>query len=243
VTTTAERRRLPFFLEFYRSAIGKKWVMAVTGIVLIIFVVAHMIGNLKIFLGPEASGVYEIDEYAELLRELFYPILPRHVFLWLMRTGLILAFVLHVHAAVALTLINRRARPLEYQGPRQYLTASYASRTMRWSGFIVLAYLAFHLADFTWGIQPFAPAGWERGAVHDNLILSFTRWPVTTLYVLANLLLGIHLYHGAWSMFQSLGINNPRFNRWRRWFAQGLSVLIVVGNISMPIAAQLGMIS
>ena len=243
MTTTAERRRLPFFLEFYRSAIGKKWVMAVTGIVLIIFVVAHMIGNLKIFLGPEASGVYEIDEYAELLRELFYPILPRHVFLWLMRTGLILAFVLHVHAAVALTLINRRARPLEYQGPRQYLTASYASRTMRWSGFIVLAYLAFHLADFTWGIQPFAPAGWERGAVHDNLILSFTRWPVTTLYVLANLLLGIHLYHGAWSMFQSLGINNPRFNRWRRWFAQGLSVLIVVGNISMPIAAQLGMIS
>jgi succinate dehydrogenase / fumarate reductase cytochrome b subunit len=242
VTTTAERRRLPFFLEFYRSAIGKKWVMAVTGILLIVFVIAHMIGNLKIFLGPEANGAYEINEYAHLLRELFYPILPRHVFLWLMRIGLIVAFALHIHASVALTFMNRRARTLEYQGPRQYLTASYASRTMRWSGFIVLAYLAFHLADFTWGIQPFAPDGWVPGSVHDNLILTFSRWPVTTLYVVANLLLGIHLYHGAWSMFQSLGVNNPRFNKWRRWFAQGLTLVIVVGNISMPIAAQLGMI-
>jgi succinate dehydrogenase / fumarate reductase cytochrome b subunit len=242
VTTTAARRRLPFFLEFYRSAIGKKWVMAVTGILLIVFVIAHMIGNLKIFLGPEVGGGYEIDEYAHLLRELFYPILPRGVFLWLMRLGLIGAFALHVHASVALTLMNRRARTLEYQGPRQYLTANYASRTMRWSGFIVLAYLAFHLADFTWGIQPFAPDGWAPGSVHDNLILTFSRWPVTTLYVVANLLLGVHLYHGAWSMFQSLGVNNPRFNRWRRWFAQGLAAVIIVGNISMPIGAQLGMI-
>jgi succinate dehydrogenase / fumarate reductase, cytochrome b subunit len=242
VTTTAERRRLPFFLEFYRSAIGKKWVMAVTGIVLILFVIAHMIGNLKIFLGPEAGGGFEIDEYAHLLRELFYPILPHGVFLWLMRIGLIVAFALHIHASVALTLMNRRARTLEYQGPRQYLTANYASRTMRWSGFIFLAYLAFHLADFTWGIRPFAPEGWVAGSVHDNLILTFSRWPVTTLYVVANLLLGIHLYHGAWSMFQSLGINNPRFNKWRRWFAQALAVVIVVGNISMPIAAQFGMI-
>ena len=243
MTTTAERRRLPFFLEFYRSAIGKKWVMAITGIILITFVVVHLIGNLKIFLGPEAGGVYEIDEYGHLLRDLFYPILPRHVFLWLLRTGLIVAFALHVHAAVALTVINRRARPVEYQGPRQYLTANYASRTMRWSGFIFLAYLAFHLADFTWGIEPFAPANWVRGSVHANMVFSFSRWPVTGFYVLANVLLGIHLYHGAWSMFQSLGINNPRFNRWRRWFAQGLAAVIVIGNISMPIAIQFGIIS
>lgn len=242
MTTTAERRRLPFFLEFYRSAIGKKWVMAITGILLIGFVIAHMIGNLKVFLGPEANGVFEIDEYGHLLRELFYPILPRHVFLWLMRTGLIAAFALHVHAAVSLTYINRRARTLDYQGPRQYLTASYASRTMRWSGFIVLAYLAFHLADFTWGIEPFAPAGWMRGNIRDNFMLTFNRWPVTTLYVVANVLLGVHLYHGAWSMFQSLGLNNPRFNPWRRWFAQGLAAVIVVGNISMPIAIQFGLI-
>ncbi len=116
--------------------------MAITGLLLIGFVIAHLVGNLKIFLGPEASGVYEIDEYGHALRELFYPILPRHIALWLMRVGLILAFALHVHAATALTFMNRRARTIDYQGPRQYLAANYASRTMRWSGYIVLAYLA-----------------------------------------------------------------------------------------------------
>ena len=88
-----------------------------------------------------------------------------------------------------------------------------------------------------------APETWERGHVYANFIATFSRWPVTVLYVVASVLLGIHLYHGAWSMFQSLGINNPRFNKWRRWFAQGLAAVIVVGNVSMPIAAQFGMIS
>jgi succinate dehydrogenase / fumarate reductase cytochrome b subunit len=239
VTTT---RRPIFVVDLYRSAIGKKWVMAITGVVLIAFVVAHMIGNLKIYLAPDPSGVYEIDEYGHALRTLLYPILPRHVFLWILRTGLIVAAFLHVHAATTLTLMNRRARPVEYQGPREFLVASYASRTMRWSGYIVLAYLAFHLADFTWGVKPFAPDGWEPGAVHDNFILTFSRPPVTVLYVIANLLLGIHVFHGAWSMFQSLGINHPRFNRWRRWFAQGLAALIVIGNVSMPLAVQIGIV-
>lgn len=217
--------------------------MAVTGIVLIGFVIAHMVGNLKIFLGPEASGIYEIDEYAQSLRNLFYPILPRHVFLWIMRLGVIGAAVLHVHAAVTLTVMNGRARAVGYQGPRQYLAANYASRTMRWSGFIVLAFVFFHLADFTWGIQPFAPEGWEHGSVRANFIFTFTRWPVVLFYVVANLLLGIHLYHGAWSMFQSLGINNPRFNAWRRWLAQGLAAVITIGNVSIPIAIYFGIIA
>ena len=242
-TETATRRRAPFFIEFYRSAVGKKWVMAVTGLLLIGFVISHLVGNLKIFLGPEVSGAYEIDEYGHALRELFYPILPRHIALWIMRVGLIVVFALHVHAATVLTFMNRRARTVEYQGPRQYLSANYASRTMRWSGYIFLAYLAFHLADFTWGIQPFAPDGWERGSIRANFLLTFSRWPVVALYVFANLLLGIHLFHGIWSMFQSLGINNPRFNKWRRWLAQGLSALIVAGNISMPLAVAFGVIA
>lgn len=241
--TDSARRRAPFFIEFYRSAVGKKWVMAVTGIALIGFVIAHLIGNIKIFLGPEAGGVYEIDEYGHALRELFYPILPRHVALWIMRLGLIVAFALHVHAATTLTFMNRRARTVEYQGPRQYLSANYASRTMRWSGYIFLAYLAFHLADFTWGIAPFAPDTWVRGSIRANFLATFSRWPVTAFYVFANLLLGIHLFHGIWSMFQSLGINNPRFNKWRRWLAQGLSVLITLGNVSMPLAVAFGVIA
>ncbi|MGH8928350.1 MAG: succinate dehydrogenase cytochrome b subunit [Acidimicrobiia bacterium] len=243
VNDSPTRRRAPFLIEFYRSAVGKKWVMGITGILLIGFVIAHLVGNLKIFLGPEASGVYEIDEYGHALRELFYPILPRHIALWIMRIGLIAAFVLHIHAATVLTFMNRRARPVEYQGPRQYLSANYASRTMRWSGYIFLAYLLFHLADFTWGIAPFSPDTWVRASIRANFIATFSRWPVTAFYVLANLLLGIHLYHGTWSMFQSLGINNPRFNQWRRWLAQGLSVAITLGNISMPLAVAFGVIS
>ncbi|MGH9895709.1 MAG: succinate dehydrogenase, partial [bacterium] len=125
----------------------------------------------------------------------------------------------------------------------QYLTASYASRTMRWSGFIVLAYVAFHLADFTWGIQPFAPDGWERGAVHDNFVATFSRLPVTILYVISNLALGLHLYHGTWSMFQSLGINSPRFNPWRRYLAVAVAYVITLANISMPIAVYIGWIT
>jgi succinate dehydrogenase / fumarate reductase cytochrome b subunit len=247
VSTTATdpttRRRAPFFIEFYRSAVGKKWVMAVTGILLIGFVISHLVGNLKVFLGPEVSGAYEIDEYGHALRELFYPILPRHIFLWIMRLGLIVAFALHVHAATTLTFMNRRARPLDYQGPRQYLMANYASRTMRWSGYIFLAYLAFHLADFTWGIQPFAPDGWQQGSIRANFIQTFSRWPVVAFYVFANLLLGIHLFHGTWSMFQSLGINNPRFNKMRRWLAIGLSYGITLGNVSMPLAVAFGVIA
>lgn len=239
LATTMERRRVPWPVEFYRSAVGKKWVMAITGIALIGFVVAHMIGNLKIFL-PPVDGVPEIDLYAEELRELFFPLVPEHVVLWIMRVGLIVAFLLHIHAAYALTIMNRQARPTDYSGPRSYLAANYASRTMRWSGVIVLAFLVFHLADLTWGVQPMAPEVWERGEVFANFIATFSRPAVAIFYVIANIALGIHIFHGAWSMFQSLGINHPRFNRWRRYIAWTLSTVIVVGNISMPIAVMLG---
>ena len=217
--------------------------MAITGIVLLGFVLAHMIGNLKAYIGFDAiEGAYELDVYGEALRNLLFPLLPRTVPLWIMRIGLIVAFALHIHSAYALTLMNRKARPTAYQGPREYLVANYASRTMRWSGVIVLLFLAWHLADLTWGIQPFAPEGWERGAIHANFVASFQRVPVTILYVIANLALGIHIFHGAWSMFQSLGVNNPRFNKWRRYFAMAFAAVIVIGNVSMPLAVLAGII-
>ena len=236
---TTERRRLPWPVEFYRSAVGKKWVMAITGIALIGFTIAHLIGNLKIFF-PAVDGIAEIDLYAEELRRLFFPILPEHIALWTMRVGLIVAFLLHIHAAYALTVMNHHARPTDYSGPRSYLVANYASRTMRWSGVIFLLYLFFHLADLTWGIQPMAPDVWERGEVFANFIATFSRPGVVLIYVVANLALGVHIFHGAWSMFQSMGVNNPRFNNWRRYFAWGLTAFIVIGNISMPIAVLLG---
>ncbi|HEY6627900.1 MAG TPA: hypothetical protein VI193_02825, partial [Acidimicrobiia bacterium] len=161
MATTLEKKSPPWPLGFYRSAIGKKWVMAITGIAIILFVLAHMVGNWKIFL-PDVDGIPDIDIYAEALRNLLVPFAPEHVVLWLLRTGLIVAFLLHIQAAYSLTLMNRRARPDDYHGPRQYVAANYASRTMRWSGTIFGAFLLFHLADLTWGIQPMAPATWER---------------------------------------------------------------------------------
>jgi succinate dehydrogenase / fumarate reductase cytochrome b subunit len=241
VTTTAEKKRAPFPIEFYRSAIGKKWVMAVTGLGIIAFVIAHMIGNWKIFL-PDVDGVPDIDVYAHALRQLLVPFIPEHVTLWILRTGLIVAFLLHVHAAYALTIMNRRARTEDYQGPRTYLAANYASRTMRWGGVIFLAFLAFHLADLTWGVQPMAPETWARGEVYANFVATFSRAPVTIFYVVAMFVLGLHLYHGAWSMFQSLGVNHPRFNVWRRYFATGLAVLVIVGNSIMPLAVLFGLV-
>ena len=241
MSTTTEQRRVPWPLAFYRSAVGKKWVMALTGIGIIFFVLAHMVGNWKIFL-PDVAGVPDIDIYAEALRELLVPFLPAHVALWILRTGLIVAFLLHIHASYALTLMNSRARPEPYQGPRTYVAANYASRTMRWSGVIFAAFLLFHLADLTWGIQPMAPETWARGEVYANFIATFSRAPVTAFYVIAMVLLGLHLYHGAWSMFQSLGINHPRFNVVRRFFAIGLAVLVTVGNAIMPLAVFFGFV-
>jgi succinate dehydrogenase / fumarate reductase cytochrome b subunit len=241
VATTLEKKTLPWPLGFYRSAIGKKWVMAITGIAIILFVLAHMVGNWKIFL-PDIDGIPDIDVYAEALRHLLVPFAPEHVVLWLLRTGLIVAFLLHIHAAYSLTLMNRRARPDDYQGPRHYVAANYASRTMRWSGTIFGAFLLFHLADLTWGIQPMAPETWERGEVYANFVATFSRAPVTAFYVLSMVLLGLHLYHGAWSMFQSLGINHPRFNAARKAFAVGLAVVVTVGNAIMPLAVLFGLV-
>lgn len=241
MATTLEKRKLPWPLGFYRSAIGKKWVMAITGLVIILFVLAHMVGNWKIFL-PDVDGIPDIDIYADALRRLLVPFAPEHVVLWLLRTGLIVAFLFHIHAAYSLTLMNRRARPDDYQGPRHYVAANYASRTMRWSGTIFGAFLLFHLADLTWGIQPAAPETWSRGEVYANFVATFSRAPVTIFYVVAMVLLGLHLYHGAWSMFQSLGINHPRFNAARRYFAIGLAVVVTVGNAIMPLAVLFGFV-
>jgi succinate dehydrogenase / fumarate reductase cytochrome b subunit len=231
-------RKVPFPIELYRSAVGKKYVMAVTGIILMGFVFGHMIGNLKMYLGYE-----DMNHYAEFLRELFVPLLPRTLFLWLIRVVLIASFVLHMHSAYSLTRMNSRSRDTKYQSKRDYIAANFASRTMRWSGVILILFIAWHLADLTWGFEPIAPGDWSRGDAYGNTAQSLERIPVALLYVVANLALGVHLFHGAWSLFQSLGWNNPRFNRWRRNFATAFAAIIVLGNVSFPIAVLAGVVS
>jgi succinate dehydrogenase / fumarate reductase cytochrome b subunit len=227
-------RRAPWPIEFYRSGIGKKWVMALTGLALIGFVLFHALGNLKVYLGPE-----DFNHYGEWLRELLVPFMPRTVALWILRLGLATAFVLHIHAAYALTRMNQRARGGGYVQDRDWVAANAASRTMRWTGIIVGLFLLFHLADLTWGV---ANPDYVRGDVYRNFVATFSRPGVSLIYIVANVALGIHLFHGCWSMFQSLGLNNPRWNDWRRMFAVGFAALITAMNVMFPISVLTGIV-
>ncbi|MFN0094930.1 MAG: succinate dehydrogenase cytochrome b subunit [Dehalococcoidia bacterium] len=226
------RRPRFWILEFYGTAIGKKAVMALTGIVGMGFVLMHMLGNLKIYLGES-----DFNHYAEYLREIGEPILPHTGLLWILRGLLILAVLVHIHAAVTLTMLNRKARPTGYKGGRRYEAANYASRSMRITGILLVAFILFHLFDLTWG--PANP-DFERGEAFNNVTESLERWWVAILYIAGNLALGFHLLHGVWSLFQSLGWNSQRFKPWRRAFAAGFTVLVVGFNISFPIAIITG---
>jgi succinate dehydrogenase / fumarate reductase, cytochrome b subunit len=229
------RRPAPWPVEFYRSAVGKKWVMALTGIGLMGYVFFHMLGNLKLYFGAE-----DVNHYGEWLRELLVPFFPRTVTLWLLRLGLIAAFVLHIHAAYSLTMMNRRAQANGgYVTKRDFQAANAASRSMRTTGIVILLFVLWHLADLTWGwVNP----DFERGDVFRNVVASFQRPPIALLYIVANLALGIHLWHGAWSLFQSLGLNNPKWNAWRKSFAIGFAAVVTIGNLSFPIAVMTGVI-
>lgn len=239
-TVNRPLRRSSFpLVDLYKSAIGKKWVMAITGIMLMGFVFAHMVGNLKMFLGAE-----DLNHYGEFLRELLVPILPRTVALWLMRIGLVVAFGFHIHSAASLTIMNRKARPEAYSR-RDYIAVSFAAKTMRYSGIVIALFLLWHLADLTWGLEAVNP-DFVRGEPYQNLVASFERPAVAGFYVLANVALGLHLYHGSWSLFQTIGSMSPRFNPrrnpLRRGFAVGFALVVAGVNISFPLAVQLGIV-
>jgi succinate dehydrogenase / fumarate reductase cytochrome b subunit len=214
----------------YSTHVGKKYAMAVSGMVLMLFVFAHMIGNLKLYLGAGA-----LDDYSAWLRNVGEPALPRQTLLWAVRIVLIAAVAVHVHAAYVLTLVNRRARPSAYRSPRDYVAASFASRTMRWSGIIVALFVVFHLLDLTWGT---ANPDFRAGDPYHNVVESFQRWPVAIAYIVANLALATHLYHGAGSLFQSLGWVVHR----RHTFATAFAVVIAAGNVSFPLAVLTGVV-
>jgi len=188
-----------------------------------------MIGNAKMYLGPD-----EYNSYAAGLRTLFVPILPRRWFLWIMEIGLMVAFVLHLHSAYSLTMLNRASRGVKTK--RDYIAANFASLTMRYSGIIVLAFIGFHLTTLTFGKGGAAMPDYVDGDVYGNVVSTLSVWWVAVIYIVSNLALGVHLFHGAWSLFQSLGVNNPRFNRTRKHFAVGFTVLVVGVNITFPIA-------
>jgi succinate dehydrogenase / fumarate reductase cytochrome b subunit len=210
-----------------RTSVGKKVAVAVTGIIGIGFVFAHMVGNLKIFLGPHA-----VNKYGEFLRDMGEPIFPRSVLLWLLRLVLIAAVVIHVSLTYQLARQSRAARPVRYQQKIKNVQASYASRTMRWGGVAILLFIVFHLADLSWGAHP----DFVRGDVYHNAVIGFRRLWVTAIYLVAMLALGMHLYHGTWSVTQTLGINQTRWNRTIHRLATTLAVVIAGGYSVVPLA-------
>lgn len=222
-------------VALWNTSIGKKAVMAVTGVALVGFVIAHMAGNLKIFLGPAA-----FDAYARGLREFGEPFLAYEQALWTARLVLVVAVVLHIVAAVQLTQMSWAARPIAYTD-KEAVAATYAARTMRWGGVILLLFVIYHLLHFTAGVVGYAPGQFQPGSVYRNVVIGFSVWYVSAFYIVAQAALGLHLYHGVWSMFQTLGMR-ARDNGAYRGLAVVVAVLVVAGNVSIPLAVLAGVV-
>jgi succinate dehydrogenase / fumarate reductase cytochrome b subunit len=213
---------------FWRSSIGRKVVMAVTGVILFGFVLGHLAGNLTVYLGPEA-----LNGYAVFLRQFLHG-----AGLWIARAVLLLSVILHIWSATSLTLSSRAARPVGYR-ERQWDESTYASRTMRWSGVIILLFVIYHLLHFTFGtVHP----SFVEGDVYHNFVTGFRSLPVSLAYIVAMIFLGLHLRHGVWSMCQTLGVSHPRYIRWAHVGAWIFAVIVVVGNCLFPIAVLAGIV-
>jgi len=201
--------------------------MALTGAIGVGYLVAHVSGNLLVFAGPE-----KINAYAALLKS-------NPVLLWTARTILIVAVLLHIIAAYQLARMSQKSRPISYKRWRA-VGSDFASRTMRWTGPLVGLFIIYHLLHFTLGtVHP----NFDERNVYHNVISGFQVWYVSAIYIIAMLALSLHLYHGAWSMFESLGINHLKYNRLIRVLATFVTIVVVVGFISIPVAVLLGLIS
>ena len=216
------------------TMVGKKVVMAVTGIVLVGFVIAHMLGNLKIFLGAQA-----IDTYAAFLRTMGEPLFPYSVLLWVVRIVLLTCVALHITAAVQLTRMSRAARPHGYD-TKESIATTYAARTMRWSAVILVLFIVYHLLHLTGGVVGFQPGQFRDLSVYHNVVAGFSVWYVSLFYIVAMACLCLHLDHGIWSLLQTLGWNNARTTSTLRTLSRAVALAVFVGFISVPVAVLAG---
>ena len=210
-------------LTLYQTTIGKKLVMALSGAIIVGFVVGHFLGNLNLYLGPEA-----LNGYAAKLHSM-----PALV--WATRILLLFAFGAHIVSAYQLWRRNVAARGSHYKR-RKDLATDYAARTMYWTGPILLLYLIYHLLEFT--ILPV-----HSGDVYRNVIEAFQNPWISAFYIVGNLALGLHIFHGIFSAFQSIGVNHPRYNSYRRDLAIAISAVITLGNLSFPISVLTGIVT
>ena len=221
-------------VSLYRSSVGKKILMALSGAFLFGFVVLHMLGNLKVFAGEES-----FDAYAEFIRAVGYPAIPHSGVLWALRIALLIAVSVHIVAALQTWSQSRSART---QGYRKLddLSFSYASRTMRWGGVIIGLFIVYHLLHFTTGQ---AHPDFIPGGAYHNFVVGFQSPLVLGFYLIAQAALCLHLYHGLWSAMQTLGVNHPRYNAMRRPAALALALGIFAGFVIPPVLVFAGFIS
>jgi succinate dehydrogenase / fumarate reductase cytochrome b subunit len=214
-------------LRFYQASIGKKAVMAVTAVVLFGYVIGHLAGNMQVYLGAE-----QMDRYAAFLHSM--PVL-----LWGVRALLLVCVVLHIMASIQLTILKQQARPIGYV-KKDAIGSNIASRSMIWSGAMIAAFVIYHLLDLTAGVAN--TAQYQELHAYENLVYSFQRVPVSVFYIIAMVLLGMHLYHGIWSMFQTLGFSHPRYTPLIKRASAVVAILITAGFISIPIAVMTGVV-
>ena len=226
MSTAIANTHLVSVARFYESTIGKKAVMAATGLILFGFLIAHMLGNLQIFLGRAV-----MNHYAETLH-------GNPGLLWTARTILLVSVVLHIWASIPLALLKKKARPVAYV-KRANVQSSFASRTMMWSGPIIAAFVVFHLLHLTTGtLHP----NFAKVDAYNNLVTGFKVIPAAIAYIVAMGLIGMHLSHGIWSMFQSVGISHPRYTPMVKKFAAVVSWILVAGFVSVPVAVLTGLL-
>jgi succinate dehydrogenase / fumarate reductase cytochrome b subunit len=227
--------KMSWFVSYYRTTVGKKVVMAVTGILLFLFVLGHMAGNLQIFIGKDQLNAYA----AALHSQSFAPIL------WTVRVVMGLSLILHVVASIQLTVHSWNSRPQKYAKIR-YREANIAARTMILSGPIIAFFLIYHILQLTTGnIQPSGEFALQASGAPDaytNVVAGFQVWWVSLGYIVAVILLGFHFYHGLWSWTQTLGWDHPKWNGLRRGLATFFCVAIVIGDIAIPLAVLAGWI-
>ncbi|MGI9145692.1 MAG: succinate dehydrogenase cytochrome b subunit [Chloroflexota bacterium] len=219
--------------SLWHSTVGKKFAMASSGLIWFGYLVAHLWGNLKIY-----AGAPFLNDYAVFLRAVGEPFFGASQLLWLARIVLIPAFIIHIIAAVQLAQRDRAGRPRAY-AVRRSIESTFASRTMLYGGIVILLFVIYHVLDFTFGrVNP----SFEEGNVYHNVVASFRVWPVAAFYIVAMLAVGLHLFHGIWSTFQTLGWNTVRSNRIIRNLATLFALALTIGNISIPIAVLAGIV-
>jgi succinate dehydrogenase / fumarate reductase cytochrome b subunit len=215
------------FTRFYHTTLGKKFLMAVTGVILFLYVIGHLLGNLQIFVGPA-----KLNAYAAFLHSM-----PRA--LWVVRVILLAAVLTHIVTGVQLWVASSAARPVKYRMTR-YREADLTSRTMIWGGIALGLFVIYHVLHFTTGDVHPSFEGLHN--VYHNVVSGFQVWWASALYIVAQVALGMHLFHGVWSFFQTLGLNHPLYNPWRKAFAVVFALGIAGGNIFIPVAVLTGLV-